>query len=59
MKRNKPITTLVHKHEHQTLKVKHKSKRRAMQPQDNTKMCEEFGKKPLRHSPNGNRTISE
>ena len=35
MKRNKPITTLMHKHEKQTIKVKHKSKGREMQPQDN------------------------
>ena len=32
-------TTLVHKHEQQTMKVKHKSKGRDMQTQDNTTMC--------------------
>ena len=36
MKHNKPITTLVYKHEKQTIKVKHKSKGREMQPKDNT-----------------------
>ena len=39
MKRNKPITTLVYKHEQQTIKVKHKNKGREMQLQDNTKTC--------------------
>ena len=39
MKCNKPITTLVHKHEQQTIKVKYKSKGREMQSQDNTKTC--------------------
>ena len=29
----------MHKHEQQTIKVKHKSKGREMQPQDNTEMC--------------------
>ena len=43
MKRNKPITTLVHKHEQQTIKIKHKSKGREMQPQDNTKACYQRG----------------
>ena len=32
-------TTLVHKHEQQTIKVKYKSKGREMQTQDNTMMC--------------------
>ena len=32
-------TTLVHKNEQQTIKVKHKSKGREMQTQDNTVMC--------------------
>ena len=32
-------TTLVHKHEQQTIKVKYKSKEREMQTQDNTTMC--------------------
>ena len=31
--------TIVHKHEQQTIKVKHKSKGREMQIQDNTLMC--------------------
>ena len=39
MKRNKSKTTPIHKHEQQTIKVKHKSKGREMQPQDNAKMC--------------------
>ena len=37
--RNEPITTLVHKHEQQTIKLKYKSKGKEMQPQDNTEMC--------------------
>ena len=32
-------TTLVHKNEQQTIKVKHKSKGREMQTQDNMAMC--------------------
>ena len=36
---NEPITTLVHKHEQQTIKVEHKSKGREMQTQDNTETC--------------------
>ena len=48
MKRNKPITTLVHKHEKQTIKVKHKSKGRKMQPQNNTKMCYRRGNQRTR-----------
>ena len=36
---NEPIIILVHKHEQQIIKVKHKSKGREMQTQDNTKMC--------------------
>ena len=32
-------TTLVHKHEKQTINVKHKSKGREMQTQDNTMTC--------------------
>ena len=32
-------TTLVHKHKQQTIKVKHKSKGREMQTQDNMAMC--------------------
>ena len=32
-------TTLMHKHERQTIKVKYKSKEREMQKQDNTVMC--------------------
>ena len=32
-------TTLVHKHEQETIKVKYKSKGREMQTQDNTPMC--------------------
>ena len=32
-------TTLVHKHEQQTIKVKHKSKGKEMQTQDNMAMC--------------------
>ena len=43
MKRNKPITTLVHKHKQQTIKVKHKIKGREMQTQDNTKTCYQRG----------------
>ena len=43
MKRNKSITTLVHKHENQTIKVKHKSKGREMQLQDNTMKCYRIG----------------
>ena len=38
MKRNKLITAIVHKHAQQTIKVKHKSKGRKMQTQNNTKM---------------------
>ena len=41
MKRNQPI--LVRKHEQQTIKVKHKSKGREMQIQDNTLMCYQRG----------------
>ena len=37
--RNEPIITLVHKHEQSSINVKHKSKGREMQTQDNTKMC--------------------
>ena len=36
-------TTPVHKHEQQTIKVKHKSKGREMQIQDNTAMCYQRG----------------
>ena len=36
-------TTLVHKHEQQTIKVKHKSKGREMQTQDNMAMCYQRG----------------
>ena len=36
-------TTLVHKHEQQTIKVKHKSKGREMQTQNNTAMCYQRG----------------
>ena len=43
MKHNKPITTLVHKHEQQIIKVKYKSKGREMQTQDNTAMCYQRG----------------
>ena len=43
MTRNKSITTPIHKHEQQTIKVKHKSKGREMQPQDNAKMCYQRG----------------
>ena len=39
MTHNKPITTLVHKHEQQIIKVKYKSKEREMQTQDNTETC--------------------
>ena len=48
MKRNKLITTLVHKHEQQRIKVKHKSKGREMQTQDNTKMCYRRGNQRTR-----------
>ena len=48
MKRNEPITTLVHKHEQQTIKVKYKSKRREMQLQDNTKTCYQRGNRKNR-----------
>ena len=36
-------TTLVHKHEQQIIKVKHKSKVREMQTQNNTAMCYQRG----------------
>ena len=48
MKCNKPITTLVHKHEQQTIKVKHKSKVREMQTQDNAKMYNRKGNRKTR-----------
>ena len=41
-------TTLVHKHEQQTIKVKHKSKGREIQTQDNTKMCYQRGNQRTR-----------
>ena len=57
-------TTLVHKHEQQTIKVKHKSKGREMQIQDNTKTCyqkeiEELGEKPLHCPPSCNWSTRE
>ena len=56
MKHNKPITTLVHNQ--QTIKLKHRSKGRKMQSQDNTRRAikeeiEELDEKPLRHPPSG------
>ena len=50
----------MHKHEQQTIKVKHKSKGREIQTQDNTKRlieeeAEELGEKPLRDPPSRNR----
>ena len=41
-------TTLVHKHEQQTIKVKHKSKGREMQTQDNMTMCYRRGNRRTR-----------
>ena len=41
-------TTLVHKHEQQTIRVKHKSKGREMQIQDNTAMCYRRGNRRTR-----------
>ena len=41
-------TILVHKHEQQTIKVKHKSKGREMQSQDNTAMCYRRGNRRTR-----------
>ena len=41
-------TTLVHKHEQQTIKVKHKSKGREMQIQHNTPMCYRRGNRRTR-----------
>ena len=40
-------TTLVHKHEQQTIKVKYKSKGRKMQTQDNTVMYYRKGTEEL------------
>jgi len=37
--RNEPITTLVYKHEQQTINVKYKSKKREIQIKDNIKTC--------------------
>ena len=48
MKRNKLITTLVHKHDQQTIKVKYKSKGREMQTQDNMPMCYQRGNQRIR-----------
>ena len=41
-------TTLVHKHEQPTIKVKHKSKGKEMQKQDNTPMCYRKGNRSTR-----------
>jgi len=41
-------TTLVHKHEQKTTKVKHKSKEREMQTQDNMAMCYRRGNQRAR-----------
>ena len=54
----------MHKHEQQTIKLKHKSKGREMQTQDNTKTCyqketKELGKKLLHCPPSGNRSTRE
>ena len=51
-------TTLVHKHEQQIIKVRHKSKERKMQTQDNTVMyyrkgTEELDEKSLYCPPSG------
>ena len=54
----------MHKYEQQTIKVKHKSKGREIQTQDNTKHVieeevEELGEKPLRDPPSRNRFTRE
>ena len=41
-------TTLVHKQEQQTIKVKYKGKGREMQTQDNTPMCYRKGNRSTR-----------
>ena len=41
-------TTLVHKHEQQTIIVKHKSKGREIQTQDNSKTCYRRGNRRTR-----------
>ena len=48
-------TILVHKHEQQTIKVKHKSKGREMQTRWSVieEETEELGEKPLHHPPCG------
>ena len=61
---NEPIIILVHKHEQQIIKVKHKSKGREMQTQENTKMCyrrenEKLSEKPLCDPPSRNRSTKE
>ena len=48
----------MHKHEQQSIKVKHKSKEREMQTQNNSRCVieeetKELGEKPLRHPPSG------
>ena len=48
----------MHKHEQQLIKVKHKSKEREMQSQDNSRCVikeetKELDEKPLRHPPSG------
>ena len=54
----------MHKHEQQIIKLKHKSKGREMQIQDNTKTCyqketEELGEKPLHCLPSSDRSTRE
>ena len=51
MKRKKLITILVNKHEQQTIKVKHKSKGREMQTQNNTRHVIKEETKKLNEKP--------
>ena len=55
----------MHKHEQQKIKVKHKSKGRELQIQDNTETCyrrgnqSKLGEKPLCDPPSRNRSTRE